>query len=360
MGASGRDRVPTGDPVFRRNKSILGLDLGSQAVKAVEITLDGDEPVITGLARIEVAPGASRAQAVAEALQSGRFRTKNVVTSVAGQSVVVRYISMVEMSDHELRQAIRFESDKYLPFDNDEIVLDCQRLERAPVAGGDSTEQMNVVLAACRSAVVEQQLQEVTSHGLAPCAVDLEVFALANAWGLCESSHVHEDEDETHVIALVDIGASRTQINVLADGETCFSREVGIGGSDMTQAAARRLGIEAPEAEAVKRSPEEHEADVARAIGPVLEDLVSELSLSLDYVENREGLRVDEVLLSGGASRTPGVQQFIEQGTGRTTRAWNPVEGLRVAPDRVDMDLLEEAASSLAVAIGLAARVCAR
>ena len=106
MGASGRDRVPTGDPVFRRNKSILGLDLGSQAVKAVEITLDGDEPVITGLARIEVAPGASRAQAVAEALQSGRFRTKNVVTSVAGQSVVVRYISMVEMSDHELRHKL--------------------------------------------------------------------------------------------------------------------------------------------------------------------------------------------------------------------------------------------------------------
>ena len=343
--------------MFRRNKSIVGLDLGSQSIKAVEISLEGHEPVITGFSSVEVPPGGERVSAIAEAVQSGSFRSKSVVTSVAGQSVVVRYISMVEMSDSELRQAIRFESDKYLPFDSDDIVLDCQRLSRR--AGDDAqSDQMNVVLAACRTSVVEQQVSEVVELGLTPCAVDIEVFALANAFEL-GGVQPASDEEGTSVIALVDIGASRTQINVLAAGETCFSREIGIGGADMTQAVARRIGMEMHEAETLKRDPGDREAEVGRAIGPVLEDLVSEVALSLDYVENREALRVEEVLLSGGAAHAPGVVNILSQGTGRVTRTWNPIAGLRVAADRVDLDRLEQAASSLAVAVGLAARVCA-
>lgn len=348
--------------MFRRSKSLLGLDLGSQSIKVVEISLDGQEPVVTGFASTELVPGLEREQALSELLSNGRFRTRHTVTSVAGQAVVVRYISMVQMSDSELRQAIRFESDKYLPFDSDEVVLDCHRLERAPSAGKDSEgkDQMAVVLAACRSSVVEQQISEVQANGLTPSAVDVEVFALANAWELSgEPSDAEGEDAPERVLALVDIGANRTQINVLAGGETCFSREIGIGGSDMTQAAARRLGVELAEAEQIKRQPDEREVEVARAIGPVLEDLVSEVTLSLDYVENREGLRVEEILLSGGGALAPGVLSFVEQTTGRRTRTWNPVAGLRVDPDRVDMDALEQAGPSLAVAVGLAARVCA-
>jgi len=348
--------------LFRRSKSLLGLDLGSQAIKVVEITLDGHEPVLTGFASSELAPGTDREQALAELLREGRFRTRNAVTSVAGQAVVVRYISMVQMSDSELRQAIRFESDKYLPFDSDEVLLDCHRLERRSSAGKDleGKEQMSVVLAACRSALVEQQVAQVQANGLTPSAVDVEVFALANAWELAGEDARPESEDSPErVLALVDIGADRTQINVLAGGETCFSREIGIGGSDMTQAAARRLGVKLSEAETIKRAPDEKEVEVARAIGPVLEDLVSEVTLSLDYVENREGLRVEEILLSGGGALAPGVVAFVEQATGRRTRTWNPVAGLRVDPARVDMDALEQAGPSLAVAVGLASRVCA-
>ncbi len=344
--------------MFRRNKSIVGLDLGSQAIKAVEISLEGPEPVVTGFARVEVPPEGDRAEAVGQVVQRGRFRTKNVVTSVAGQSVVVRYIQMVEMSDSELRQAIRFESDKYLPFDPDEVALDCQRLKASAAAEGEGAgDQMNVVLAACRIAEIHDRLGEVVAHGMQPVAVDVDVFALANAWELCGLSDAELDAGEDRVIALVDIGAARTQINVLHGGETCFSREIGIGGSDMTQAIARRLGLELFEAEAIKREPGEREAEVSRTIHPVLEDLVSEISLSLDYVENREGLGVEEVLLSGGGILAPGAVTFIEQTTGRTARTWNPLDGLRIAADRVDVEELEANAQSLAVAIGLASRV---
>ena len=347
--------------MFRKEKSIVGLDLGSQVIKAVEITLEGPEPIITGFSRVEVPPGGERSEAVGQIFQKGRFRSRNVVTSVSGQSVVVRYITMVQMSDSELRQAIRFESDKYLPFDTDEVVLDCQRLKRTPPASGDvddgSSEQMSVVLAACRTSLVEEQMREIMGHGLTPVAVDVDVFALANAWELCGLDETQTGEDEQHAIALVDVGASRTSINVLCGSETCFSRELGIGGQDMTQAAARRLGVEAVEAEAIKREAEGREAEVSRAISPVLEDLTSELSLSLDYVENREGLRVEEVLLSGGGILAPGAVSFIEQALGRSVRTWNPLEGLRVDADRVDVEELEASAPSLAVAIGLASRV---
>ena len=348
--------------MFRKHKSVVGLDLGHQVVKGVEISLEGPEPVITGFARAEVPAGGDRAEAIAKVFQQGKFRSKTVVTSVSGQAVVVRYITMVDMTDAELRQAIRFESDKYLPFEAEDVQIDCQRLKRKPHAAAEGAnagqEQMSVVIAACKKSAIEERLKEVTRHGLNPLAVDVDVFALANAWELCGLSDVAA-EGETRAIALVDVGASTTSINVLCGGETCFSREIGIGGQDMTQATARRLGVENTEAEAIKRAPAGREAEVSRAITPVLEDMVSELSLSLDYVENREGLRVEEILLSGGGVLAPGVVSFLEQATQRTARTWNPLEGLRIAEGRVNVQEMEACAPSLAVAIGLASRVCA-
>ena len=140
-------------------------------------------------------------------------------------------------------------------------------------------------------------------------------------------------------------------------GDKGASREINIGGGDMTQAVARRLGVEGYEAEAIKRSSENHELEVNSAIAPVLEDLVGELSLSLDYVEHHEGVHVEQVLLSGGGVMAPGAVQYIEQATGRSARTWNPLEGLRVDSTRVDTEELEAWASTLVVALGLASRV---
>ena len=291
-----------------------------------------------------------------------------MVTSVAGQSVVVRYVAMPRMSDHELKQAVRIEADRYVPFELDEVMLDCQPLRRRPYRLEEvgSDDQMNVLLVACRTQLLEEQVQLVAGQGLSPQAIDVDAFALANAWELCGlpdedlDAALEEGEgrrSEERGLALVDVGASRTSINVLCAGETCFSREIGIGGHDMTQAVARRMGVEVFEAEAIKRAADERRAEVGRAISPVLEDLTSEITLSLDYVENHEGLRVDEILLSGGGALAPGAVTYIEQATARTTRTWNPLAGLRVAEDRVDIEELEAWAPSLVVALGLASRV---
>ena len=233
--------------MLRKSKNVIGLDLGTSVVKAVEITLEGPEPVITGFARVEIPPGGSLADAVSAVFQEGNFRSRRVVTSVAGQSVVVRYLPMMKMSDAELRQAIRFETDKHLPFELDQVQMDCQALERAAPGAADGgasegeQEDMTVLLAACKSDAIEEQVQLVLSCGLTPVAIDVDLFALANAWELCGLPP--EDDEDVSALALVDVGATRTSINVLCGGETCFSREVAIGGQDMTQAVARRLGI---------------------------------------------------------------------------------------------------------------------
>lgn len=346
--------------VFRKPKSLVGLDLGSSVVKAVEITLEGPEPVITGFGRVEIPPGGSKADAVESLFREGRFRTRRVVTAVSGPSVVVRYVPMLRMSDADLRQAIRFESDKYLPFDLDQVQMDCQALHRLQGAGagaGDSAggKQMTVLLAACKSEAIEEQVHLLQSRGLSPTAIDVDAFALANAWELCG---MLPGEEEDHAgIALVDVGATRTSINVLCSSETCFSREINIGGQDMTQAVARRLGVEPFEAEAIKRASESHEAEVNSAIAPVLEDLVNEITLSLDYVEHHAGFGVDEILLSGGGVLAPGATGYIEHATARRARTWNPLEGLRVDAANVDVEELEAWASTLVVAVGLASRV---
>lgn len=350
--------------VFRRNKSVVGLDIGSSVIKAVELTLDGPEPVITGFARAEIPPGGDVREAVEQVFKEGGFKSKRVVTGVSGQSVVVRYVPMMRMADDELMQAIRFETDKYLPFDLDEVVLDCQALNRTvgqaadPDTGGPEDQMMTVLLAACRRETLESQVQIVQEQGLTPIAIDLDLFAIANAWELCGiPDEVMEDEGDGRATALIDVGAERTSINVIRRGESCFSREINIGGSDMTQAVARRLGVEGFEAEAIKRAGEAHEAEVNSAITPVLEDLASELSLSIDYVEHHEGIAVEELLLSGGGVLAPGATTYIEQATGRPARTWNPLEGLRIDASRVDVEELEAWAPSLVVAVGLASRV---
>ncbi len=350
--------------MFRRSKSVVGLDLGSSVVKAVEIALEGPEPVITGFGRAEIPPGGSVQETVAQLFKENRFRGKRVCAGVSGQSTVVRYIPMLRMSDAELAQAIQFEVDKYLPFDVEEVVMDCQALDRrAGVASSEDGEdaeedRMTVLLAACRRELIEERVATVQAVGLTPVAVDLDLFALANAWELCGIPDEEiEGGEGQRASALVDVGASRTAINVLRGGQSCFSREINIGGADMTQAVARRLGVEGFEAEAIKRASEAHEAEVNSAISPVLEDLASELSLSIDYVENHDGLHVEELLLSGGGVLAPGASAYIEQATARPARTWNPLEGLRVDVDRVDVEELEAWAPSLVVAVGLAAKV---
>ncbi len=338
--------------MLKQRKSIVGLDIGSSCIKAVELTRDKYDHVITGYAQIDVHNEAARQDAIAELMQAAKFRTKRIATAVSGKNVVFRYITMPEMGEEKMLQAVRFEADKYIPFDVDEVELGAQKLESVTEDGGKG--EMKVLLVAAKKAVVQDHSRMLTELGLQPVCVGVDGFALGNAWELGDMVNPGIQEPG-RTVALVDVGATKASINILRDNLTCFAREVPIGGQDLTNAIARRLGVEPTQAEDLKREPGDQLSIVQEAVGQTLEDLGNEINLSFDFFENQFDGEVQEVWLTGGTALLPSLEESFEKIFEKRTKTWNPIEGLKVKADNVDVEALNQLSPQLAIAVGLAA-----
>jgi type IV pilus assembly protein PilM len=338
--------------MLKQRKSIVGLDIGSSCIKAVELTREKYDRVITGYAQIDVPNEASRQDAIAELMRAAKFRSKRVATAVSGKNVIFRYISMAEMSDDKLLHAVRMEADKYIPFDVSEVELDAQKIGNGLDANGKP--DMKVLLIAAKKSIVADHARILTELGLQPVAVGVDGFALGNAWELGDLVNPGI-QDPGRTVSLIDIGATKSSINILRDNVSCFAREVPMGGQDLTNAIARRLGVEPAQAEAMKRDPGEQLSIVQEATSQVLEDLGNEINLSFDFFENQFDGEVQEVWLTGGSALLPFLEESFEKIFEKRTKTWNPIEGLKVKSDNVDVEALNTLAPQLAVALGLAA-----
>ncbi len=344
----------------RREKRVLGLDIGSHSIRALEVTRDKKDFVITGYGHVEVSSEATVPEAIRELLAHHRFRARKVVSSVSGKSVIVRYIDILRMDDSSLKNAIKFELEKYIPFDVDEVVYDCERLEESAGGSDATTDEMKVLLVAVKRSLIEDHVAILQAASLQPYLIDTEAFALGNAFELNSSLSSWGDSSHEKVIALVDIGGNKTNINILKGSSSCFTREVYMGGEDFTSAIARKLCIEQYEAEILKRDPKESYEEVREAVLPCLDDLGSEINLSFEYFENQFERPVDEVYISGGGSRLVFLEEAFEKIFEKTIKTWNPLEGLKVKAESVDLSALNEHAPQLAVSVGLAARMTQR
>lgn len=338
--------------MLKQRKSIVGLDIGSSCIKAIELTREKYDHVITGYAQIDVHHESSRQEAIAELMAVAKFRTKRVATAVSGKNVVFRFITMPEMNDDKLLQAVRLEAGKYIPFDVEDVELGAQRLEMD--SDDLAIKEMKVLLVAAKRAVVQDHSRMLTELGLQPVSVGVDGFALGNAWELVDS--INPGVQETgRTVALVDIGSTKTSINILRDNISCFAREVPIAGQDLTNAIARRLGIDPSKAEDLKRDPGDDLGIMQEAIAQTLEDLGNEVNLSFDFFENQFDGEVQEVWLTGGTSLLPMLEESFEKIFEKRTKTWNPIEGLMVKADNVDVEALNQLSPQLAVAVGLAA-----
>ena len=308
--------------------------------------------MITGYAQIDVHQDSSREDAIAELMAAANFRTKRVATAVSGKNVVFRYITMPQMSDDKLLEEVRLEADKYIPFDVQDVELEAQKLD--VLSGGDGGEQVQVLLVAAKKEIVSDHGRMLTELGLQPVSVGVDGFALGNAWELGDLVNPGLQEPG-RTVALVDIGATKTSINIIRDNITCFAREVPIGGHELTNAIVRRLGVDPAHAEDLKRDPGDQLSVVQEAIGQTLEDLGSEVNLSFDFFENQFDGDVQEVWLTGGSSLLPMLEESFEKIFEKRTKTWNPIEGLKVKADNVDVETLNQLSPQLAVAVGLAA-----
>ena len=340
--------------MFGSRKSVLAVDVGSSSVKILEVQREGQDLLLTGFARVEVAGDTNRSDAVSEALRRGNFGSKRSMSSVSGKSVIVRYLTMVRMSNEELQRAVAFEAEKYIPWPIEESQVDAVSLGDLPQADASAPPEMRVLLVASKKSYVTDHAQMLVDQGLSPVAIDVDALAIGQAFELHQ--RVTGAQAPSGGIALIDLGATKTCINVLAGGVTRFTREVDSGGQDMTQAVSRKLAIEPFEAERVKCAPGEKAAEVEEAITPAIADLANELTLSFDYFEHQGEGQIEAVYLSGGGSLAPSMAEHIERATGKKTHMWNPIEGLKIQADGLDIDDLNARAPSLAVAVGLAAR----
>ncbi|MCC6670549.1 MAG: type IV pilus assembly protein PilM [Planctomycetes bacterium] len=341
--------------MLKHRRSIVGLDLGTNCVKAVEITQDRYDYIITAFAQVDVPSESVRQDAIADLFRVGRFRTKRVATAVSGKSVIFRYVPMPPMSDENLVSAVRMDAEKYIPFPVDEVELGVHKLAETKAAEGAQAE-MKVLLVAAKRTVVQDQAAMLVNLGLQPVTIGVDSFAIGNAYELNDIVSPGLQE-ENHTVALIDIGASKSCINILRSNVSCFAREIPMGGQDLTNAIARRFGLENSEAEKLKREPGDQMADVQEALANVLDDLGNEINLSFDFFENQFDGEVQDVHLSGGTVLLPFLEETFEKIFEKKTRVWNPIEGLKVKADNVDVDALNRCAPQLAVAVGLAATV---
>lgn len=336
--------------MLSRTRRLIGLDIGSNCVKAVELTQAGSETVLTGYGQAEMVSEGSKADAVVQACKG--FHVKSTVSSVSGKSVIVRFLNMPKTTDDNLMNVIRVEADKYIPFDVEEVVLDAQRMPDS----GQQSEEMRVLLCAVKRSLIDEHVGLLQGVGLQPDMIDVDSFALGNAFEM-RSRFSSQVEEGDRTLALVDVGASKTNVNILRGNVSFFIREIYLGGDDLTSSISKRLGIELHSAENLKRESSENADQLREAVMSSIEDLGNEIHLSLDYFENQFDKAVDEVYLSGGASRLRFLGEAFEKIFEKRVRAWDPTENLKIDEATVDAAKLKENASQIAIAVGLASRI---
>ncbi len=343
--------------MFGKKKSLVGLDIGSTEIKAIEVTEVGDQLKITGFGAAAIESKDAVQDTIADVLRNAGIRTKRVATAVSGRAVIVRYLSMVKMPEEDLSSALRYEADKYIPFQVDEVVLDSAILPDFDDSATDGEgKEMRVLLVAVKQNLIDEHLDLLNGLGLVPMFIDVDTFALGNAFvlNLLNSPRV---EDEEKVIALVDVGAMKTNINILKNNTSYFSREIYLAGNDFTEAIARRLGVDAEEANQMKKAHEGKEETIEESILPIIDDLGNEIHLSFDYYENQYDREIDEIYLSGGSSMLPGLRVTLERVFDRRLYSWDPTENLEAKEDKVDVEQMKERSAQLSISMGLASRV---
>ncbi len=349
--------------LFRKAKNLVGLDIGSSAVKLVELRAGKEgrfQLVRAGLESLSpeaIVDGAIMdsslvVETITRLLASTGVKNTNVAVSVSGHAVIVKKIQLPTMPEEELSESIRWEAEQYIPFDIKDVRLDYVPLSAADqMVGG---ENMEVLLVAVKRDKVNDYVSVISQTGKTAVLVDVDAFAIQNAY------EVNYDLDRLKVVALVNMGAAVTTINVVARGVTVFWRDITFGGNQFTEALQRELNLSFEQAELLKRGQavDRFTANDARAVlDAVSAEMASEIQKTFEFfaATSSEG-PVDELVLSGGCSLTPNLIQVLRERFGVPTELMNPLRRIHYREGDFDQGWLDSVAPMLGVAVGLAVR----
>jgi len=343
---------------LKSKKELIGVDVGSSAVKLVQLKES------KGVYRLQafgvkklpseaivdnaIMDASTVVEAVSELLAESKLKVKNVATSISGHSVIIRKISLPTMPEDELEKSIQYEAEQYIPFEINEVFLDFQILGADP----DDPSQMKVLLVAAKKDFVNDYLAVFREAGLNPVVVDVDGFAVQNMF---EANYGLADEE---VFALVNMGASAININIIKGGESVFTRDIQVGGNAVNDELQKRLGLNEEDAERVKLGgiPEGVNANtVKEIIADAAANIAQEVQRSLDFFSATSAdERVQKVFLTGGVSRMKQVGESLGSRLGIPVEVVDPFKG--VLASGKDEAALENIAPTLSVALGLAMR----
>ena len=344
----------------RGKNSMVGVDIGSSSVKAVELQGKGSDLQLLNLgfetlqADSVVDGQIMELNAVSNAISSifneHKIKTTKVAAGVNGHSVIVKNIVLPQMTEDELQESFAWHAEEHIPFDISDVNLDYHVMNR-------SDDAIHVLLAACKRDKVANLKQAIQLAGKQPSVVDVDAFALQNCYEL------NYDPQPGHVVALLNIGASTTNINILNGVRSVFTRDATFGGNQYTSLLQKEMGLTFDQAEGVKRGMPLPDGIEQRDTSPILDTvsdiLALEIQKTMDFyratVEEGESA-VEKILVSGGGSKLKGLVDFLSRRFEVPVEMFDPFRKIKVDARGFDPEYMREIVPEMAIAVGLALR----
>lgn len=323
---------------------VVGIDIGTSAVKAVQISAisDGLELGAWGVERII---NGNIKEALLKLKEKVNFSGDVVtVSSVSGKGTLIRYVDMPIMPLEDLRKSFAFELDKYFPFDPQTIYTDCAILEQKP-----KEKKMAVLVVAVKKEIVDERINLFKDVGVSLNRITVNSLAVANAFERLGPISPSTDKAK----AILDFGGAVSSLLVVKDFSPRFTRDIFIGSHEITQQIANILGIDPQKAESLKLDPEAlSKPEVQEACEAAVSNLVAEIRLSLDYFMTERNILIDELFLFGGGSLISGIENIVGKQIGITVKRWDPLTDLKLST-AVSATDVKNYSTQLGAAIGL-------
>ena len=340
---------------------MLGLDISSTSVKLLELTQDGDKYRVQSLA-VEALPDnavvdkniqdvEAVGQTIQKAIKRSGTKAKNAAVAVSGSTVITKIINMPKnLTDSELEIQIEMEADQYIPYPLEEINLDFEVIGESE----NNPDTVDVLLAASRSENIELRSAALSLGGLTPKIVDVEAYTIENSSKLI--AHQIENASEDTIIAVIDIGATMTSLNVVKNNHLIYTREQSFGGKQLTEEIMRRYGLAYDEAGRLKKEGGLPDNYIQEVLEPFKETIAQQVSRFLQFFyTSGQYNSVDLVALAGGCASIPGIDDLVESQLDTPTVIANPFAEMSLA-SKVNPQSLSNDAPSLMIACGLAMR----
>lgn len=344
---------------FKKKTNLVGLDIGSNTIKAAEVIETKAGNALHNFGMLNIPPGVVEegaikdhgavSVAIRELFSANNIKNKNVAISIGGYSVIVKKISVQTMTEDELQETIHFEAEQYIPFDISDVNLDFQILGE----NEQNPNQMNVLLVAAKKEMVDDYIHLVELAGLHTVIIDIDAFALQNIF---EFNYTTEEES----VALIDIGASKTSLNILKGYSSVFMRDVSLGCDQINQQIVTLADCSVEEAEEIKHSekPEIISAeDLANIVSSVVSDWTTEIRRAIDFFYSTyPDDHISKIILSGGGANIMKFRHLLSDEISTEVEIINPFDKFAIESSSLDSSYLEKIAPQAAICMGLAIR----